>query len=92
MGIIRLRHGIIIIVLGLWIYYSVYGSFWVIMRDSDSDILAMVIPGVARVVGGLCYLSHHARTRFGELLGLVWGFIASLGAIPILEPRFLRYY
>jgi len=56
--------------------------------DCDSDILAIVIAGVASVAGGLCYLSYHARTMFGELLGLVWGFIASRGAIPILNSRF----
>ena len=30
MIIISVRHGIMIIVLGLWIYYGVQGSFWVI--------------------------------------------------------------
>jgi len=63
-----------------------------IMGDSDSDTLAMVIAGVASVVGGLCYRLYHARKRFGELLGMVWGFIASRGAIPILNSRFLGYY
>jgi len=62
------------------------------MGDSDSDTLAMVIIGVASVVGGLCYRLYHARKRFGELLGMVWGFIASRGAIPILNSRFLGYY
>jgi len=87
MDIIGLRHGIMIIVLGLWIYYSVYGSFWVILHDSDCDILAIVIAGVASAVGGLCFLSYHARMMFGEFLGLVWGFIASRGAIPILNSE-----
>ena len=49
----------------------------------------MVIAGVASVVGGLCYLLYNARMRFGELLGMVWGFIASRGAIPMVERRFL---
>jgi len=63
----------------------------VILRDSDSDILAVVIAGVASVAGGLCYRLYHAWMRFGELLGLVWGFTASGGAIPILNSRFLWY-
>ena len=57
--------------------YNADGRFWVILRDSDSDILAMVIAGVTSVVEGLCYRFYHARMRFSELLGLVWGFIAS---------------
>jgi len=47
----------------------------------------MVIAGVASVAGGLCYRSYHARMRFGELLGMVWGFVASGGAIPILNSE-----
>jgi len=39
------------------------------------------------VVGGLCYRLYHARTRFDELLGLVWGFVASAGAFPILNSE-----
>ena len=77
MIIIRLRYGILILVLGLWIYDSLYGSFWVILRDSDKDTTVMEIAGVASVVGGLCYLSYHARMMFSELFVLVWGFVAS---------------
>jgi len=36
-----------IIVLGLWMYYNADGRFWVILRDSDIDMLAIVIAGVA---------------------------------------------
>ena len=52
----------------------------------------MVIEGVASVDGGLCYRLYHARTLFSGLLGLVWGFVASRGAIPMLEQWFLWYY
>jgi len=92
MDIISLQHGIIIIVLGLWMYYNVYGSFWDILTDSDSDTLAMWIAGVASVAGSWCYRSCHARTSYRELFGLVWGFIASGGAIPILNSEFLWHY
>jgi len=60
--------------------------------DTDSDMLAMLMAGVASVAGGLCFLSYHARMMFGELFGLVCGFIASRGAIPILNSSFLWYY
>ena len=49
----------------------------VFLTDSDRDALAMVIVGVASVVGGLCYLLYHARMMFSELFGLVWGLVAS---------------
>ena len=74
-----------IIVFGPWVYYSVHGSFCVILGDSDGDILAMVVAGVASVVGGLCYRLYQARTLFSGLFGLVWGFVASRGAIPMLD-------
>jgi len=51
-----------------------------------------VIAGVASVAGGLCYRLYHAMMMFGEFLGLVWGFIASRGVVPILDSRFLWYY
>jgi hypothetical protein len=60
----------------------------VIFSDSDSDTLVMRMAGVTSVAGGLCYLSYHARTRFDELLGLVWGFVASAGAFPIMNSEF----
>ena len=69
--------------------YNADGRFWVILRDSDIDTLAMVIAGVASVVGGLCYRLCHARMGFGELLGRAWGFIASRGAIPIPNSKLL---
>jgi len=65
----------------------VYGSFWVILVNRYSDTLAMWIAGVASVVGGLCYRFYYTRMMFGELLGLVWGFIVSGGAIPILNCK-----
>jgi len=71
---------------------SVYGRFCVILGDSDSDILAMVIEGVASVDGGLCYRLYHARTLFSGLFALVWGFVASRGAIPMLGGEILWYY
>jgi len=80
-----------ITVLGLWMYYNADGRIWVILRDSDIDMLAMVIAGVASVVGSLSYLLCSARTLFDELLGLVWGFIASRGAIPILNSELIWY-
>jgi len=60
------------------------------LGDNDSDILAMVVAGVASVAGGLCFLSYHARMRFDELFGLVWGFITSGGAIPVLNSSFFK--
>jgi len=71
-----------------------YSITWMVVLGhflgySDSDTLAMVIAGVASVVGSLCYRLYHARMRFGELLVMVWGFIASRGAIPMVERRLL---
>ena len=61
---------------------------FVIMRDSDSDILAMVIAGVASVVGGLLYRLCHGTMSFSELFVLVWVFVTSRGAIPILDDEY----
>jgi len=50
-------------------------------------MLAIVIASVASVAGGLSFLSYHARMMFDELFGLVWGFVASGGALPILNSE-----
>ena len=55
MIIIRLRCGILILVLGLRIYSMAYMVNCVFLTDSDRDALAMVTAGVASVVGGLCH-------------------------------------